>query len=146
MGKIFSIILLNSFSCSTANCERILRESKELDPSSLLSVYQIEIYNNHEQTLINNVEYAVFNEEKQRLDLSVCENEKITINYQLNTTMINMSKVNYFSDLGIDVFVVDGLAKIDLAFVDALRHGEFPIDVFARDGEGGDLNEAARMV
>ena len=48
-----------------ANCENILRESNGLDPSSLLSVYQIEIYNNHEQTLVNNIEYAVYNEEKK---------------------------------------------------------------------------------
>ena len=112
-----------------ANCEKILRESKELDPSSLLSVYQIEIYNNHEQTLINNVEYAVFNEEKQRLDLSVCENEKITINYQLNTTMINMSKVNYYSDLGIDVFNIEDDFFNDICY----SYSEEQSDIILKD-------------
>ena len=90
-----------------ANCENILKSSKDLNESSLLTVYQIEVYNTNEQTLVNNVQYAVYNEKKQRLDLSVCKDEKITINYQLNTTTLNMTKVNYYYDKGIDVFNIE---------------------------------------
>jgi hypothetical protein len=42
-------------------CENILRQSNKLNQTSLLTVYQIEIFNTHEQTLVNNVEYAVYN-------------------------------------------------------------------------------------
>ena len=90
-----------------SNCENILRQKNGLSSSSILTVYQIEIDNQNEQTLINNVEYAVFNEDKVKLDLSVCENEKIEINYQINTSMINMTKVNYYSNLGINIFDIN---------------------------------------
>jgi hypothetical protein len=46
-------------------CENILRQANKLNQASLLTVYQIEIFNTHEQTLVNNVEYAVYNEEKK---------------------------------------------------------------------------------
>ena len=87
-----------------SNCENILRSKNELSQSSILTVYQIEINNVYEQSLINDVEYAVFNENKTRLDLSVCEKEVIIINYQLNISAINLTKVNYYSELGIDIF------------------------------------------
>ena len=48
--------------------------------------------------------YAVFNENKQRLDLSVCKDETIEVNYQLNSSMINLSKANYYSNFGINIY------------------------------------------
>jgi hypothetical protein len=86
------------------NCENILRSVNKINPSSTLIIYQIEIENKNEKSLINDVEYAVFNENKKRLDLSVCEKEVIIINYQLNITEINLTKLNYYSELGIDIF------------------------------------------
>ena len=69
-----------------------------------MTIYQIEIDCPYEQSLINRVEYAVFDENKKRLNLSVCQNEKIEINYQLDQTKINQTKINYYFNLGIDVF------------------------------------------
>ena len=89
------------------NCENILRRSYELPSSSILTVYQIEIDNTNEQSLINGIEYAVFDENKKRLDLSLCKSETIKINYQMNTLLINMSKVYYYDKLGIDVFNIE---------------------------------------
>ena len=60
-----------------ANCENILREKNKLNSSSILTVFQIEIENNNEKSLINDVEYSVYNKKKEKLDLSVCENELI---------------------------------------------------------------------
>ena len=54
--------------------------------------------------MINKVEYAVFNENKERLNLSVCKEETIEIYYELNTSSINISKIKYYSELGIDIF------------------------------------------
>ena len=70
-------------------------------------MYQIEIDNPNQQSLVNQVEYAVFNENKQMLDLSVCENELIEVKYQLDTSMINKTKVKYYADLGIDIFNIN---------------------------------------
>ena len=87
-----------------ANRENTPREKNKLNSSSILTVFQIEIENNNEKSLINDVEYSVYNEKKEKLDLSVCENELIEINYQINISKINTSKIEYYSDLGIDVF------------------------------------------
>jgi hypothetical protein len=38
-----------------STCENILREENELDPSSLLTVYLIEILSKYEKSLINSV-------------------------------------------------------------------------------------------
>ena len=97
-----------------SNCENILRDKNELSQSSVLTVYQIEIENSNDQSLINEVEYAVFDEDKNRLDLSVCKEEIIQINYQLDTTMINMTTINYYSELGIDVFNIEDLFFNDI--------------------------------
>ena len=90
-----------------SNCEKILREENKLDKSDLLIVFQMEIDNPDSQILIDNVKYSIFNEEKQLLDLSVCEKETIEIHYQLNTSMINMTKLSYYLDLGIDIFNIE---------------------------------------
>ena len=91
-----------------SNCEKILREKNKLDESSILTVYQIEMDNPNNQSLINDVQYAVFNEKKEKLDLSVCSSEQIDIYYQIDSSKINTTKINYYSELGIDVFDLKG--------------------------------------
>ena len=86
------------------NCENILRTVNGLSSSSRLTIYQIEIDNPNDQMLINNIFYEVYDENKTKLNLSVCQNETIEINYEINTTMINMTKVEYYSEQGINVF------------------------------------------
>ena len=91
-----------------ANCEKILREKNGLSPLDILIVYLIEIYNKYEESLNNKVEYEVFNENKEKLDLSVCQNENIEVNYHLNTSKVNVTKIYYYSNLGIDIFNIEG--------------------------------------
>ena len=87
------------------NCENILRESNKLSPSDILTVYQIEIDNKYEQSLINEIEYAVFYEKNKRIDLSVCKDETIEINYQIkNISLIDKTKIYYYSEIGVDIF------------------------------------------
>ena len=99
-----------------SNCENILRRENNLSISSVITVYQIEIDYPYDQTLNKKIEYAVFNENKKRLNLSVCKNEKIEINYQLDETKINQTKVNYYSNLGIDVFDIKSDFFNDLCY------------------------------
>ena len=98
------------------NCENILRRVNNLSLSSIITVYQIEIDYPYEQTLNKKIEYAVFNEDKKRLNLSVCKNERIEINYQLDQEKINQTKVNYYSNLGIDVFDIKSDFFNDLCY------------------------------
>ena len=86
------------------NCEKKLRENPKYS-SSNFSLFQIELYNLYENTLVNEVEYELFNEKKEIVDLGVCKDEKIEINYEIkNTSLINISKINYYLEQGRDIF------------------------------------------
>jgi len=83
------------------NCENIIREEYGLS-SNFISISNWN-YNLNENSLINEVEYAIFNKSKQ-LNLSICKDEIIEISYQIrNLTFINITKINYFSELGVDI-------------------------------------------
>ena len=99
-----------------SNCENILREVNGLNESNILTVYQIEIDNRNEQSLINNIGYAVFNEKKEKLNLAACEKELIEINYQINSSMINKTKIIYYQDKGIDIFDIEGVFFNDICY------------------------------
>ena len=86
-------------------CENTLRKKNGLSDDTILTVIQMEIYKNDEKSLTNQVEYAVYDNNKQKLDLSVCANDKIEINYAIsNTSSINFNEISYYSDIGVDVF------------------------------------------
>ena len=112
-----------------SNCENILRRENNMSISSKIIVYQIEIDYPYEQTLNKKIEYEVFNEYKKRLNLSVCKNEKIEINYQLDQTKINQTKVSYYSNLGIDVFDIKSDFFNDLCY----PYGEKGSDIILKD-------------
>ena len=99
-----------------SNCENILREVNGLNESNILTVYQIEIDNQNEQSLINNIGYAVFNEKKEKLNLAACDKELIEINYQINSSMINKTKIMYYQDQGIDIFDIEGEFFNDICY------------------------------
>ena len=79
--------------------------------------------------MINDIEYAIFNENKERLDLSVCKDEIIEINYQLNTSKLNMTKVNYYSELGIDIFNIEDEFFNDICY----SYSENDSDIIIKD-------------
>ena len=86
-------------------CENSLRRENNLPPESILTVIQIEIYKYEDKSLTNQVEYAVYNDQKIKLDLSVCENDKIEINYAINNnSLIDFEKISYFSNMDVDIF------------------------------------------
>ena len=86
-------------------CENTLREKNNLPQDSILTVIQIEIYKYDEKSLTNKLEYAVYNEEKTKLDLSVCDKDKIEINYAItNISALDLEKIAYFADMDVDVF------------------------------------------
>ena len=64
----------------------------------------IEINNIHPESLSNKVEYKVFDENYEEVDLSVCENVNITINYVLKNNTLNISEIAYYRGFGINLF------------------------------------------
>jgi len=85
------------------NCENALRKANNLLPNDTLTEVIFEIDKNDNKSLTNQIEYAVFNRKRQ-LELSVCANNKIEINYDIsNSSLINFRLISHFSKLGVDI-------------------------------------------
>ena len=99
---------INDDSTSTSidflSCEQKLRESYDLNDSSILTVFQTEITNNNEKSLTNKVQYVVYNENNEQLDLNVCQDEQIRINYALKeNSTLDTNLYSNFIEKGIDI-------------------------------------------
>ena len=86
-------------------CEHILRKHYNISSSEILTVLQIEIEDKDDQVLTNQVEYEVYNEKKEKLNLSYCHDVEIKVNYEIkNIKLINKTMIEHYSSLGIDIF------------------------------------------
>ena len=86
-------------------CEEILRKHYNLSKIELLTIFQIERDKNDKQALTDQVEYAVYNNKKQKLNLSYCDDIQIQIKYNIKDyTHLNTTMIKYYADLGIDIF------------------------------------------
>ena len=107
----------NSTNIEFAECENILRKTYGLSNDSVLTVLQIELETNNDQSLINQVEYAVYDENKNQLDLSVCKDVKIKINYEItNPSLIDQDLIKTFEELGVNVFNIEDAFFNDLCY------------------------------
>ena len=98
------------------NCENTLRNKYNLSPNDNLTEIMIEITINDENSLTNQVEYAVFYGKKQ-LNLSICENDKIEVNYNIiNSTSINLDMILKFSEIGVDILNSKDTFFTDICF------------------------------
>jgi hypothetical protein len=70
------------------SCEEKLRNSYKLPKDSIISVYQIEIKKDNDNSITNQVEYAIFDENRTKLNLSICSNELIKIYYGINNSSV----------------------------------------------------------
>ena len=98
-------------------CENTLRQKNNLPEDSILTVIQIEIYKKEEKSLTNQVEYAVYNDKKIKLDLSECEKDKIEINYAItNTSVLDLNTLLQFSKMNVDVLNIKDDFFNDICF------------------------------
>ena len=96
---------LNTTYIDLGECSDILRSKHNLSSEEVISILQIEIHSYNEKVLSNKVEYLLYDEEKNQLDLSFCEDIPITIDYKIkNTSLINTSLISYYSNLNIDIY------------------------------------------
>ena len=110
------------------NCEEKLREVYKLKENNLLTILQVEIDSNDENTLTNIVKYGIFDENKIRLNLSICEN--IKVNYKINNiSSLNLTKLTYYSNKGIDILNIEDPFFNDICFI----YSENDLDIILKD-------------
>ena len=80
----------NSF-INFLDCENTLRKVNNLLLNDTLTEVMIEIDKNDDKSLTNQIEYAVFYGKKQ-LDLSVCANNEIEVNYDISNLNLLISE------------------------------------------------------
>ena len=86
-------------------CESILKTHYNLSNQSIITLFQLEISNKNEHSLINQVEYQVYDEQKNILDLAKCNDSNINIFYGIKKdSNLDISVVNSFKDSGVNVF------------------------------------------
>ena len=96
---------MNSTYVDFEECSNILREKYNLSSKEIITILQIEIKSVNEKVLNNQIEYTLFDEERNKLDLSFCQSIPITIDYKIkNSSLINKTMISFYSDLDIDIF------------------------------------------
>ena len=91
-----------------SECETLLRNHYEIPDSTIITILQLELENENSQSLINQVEYEAYIENKTHLDLSLCNNTNIHVIYAIkNKSLIDFSKAISFKNSGIDIFNIN---------------------------------------
>ena len=86
-------------------CENILRIKNNLTNNETLTFLKIEIDKMNDKALTNQIEYIIYNHKKEVLNLSLCENIKVQVHYNIkDNSLLNKSMILYYSELGIDIF------------------------------------------
>ena len=100
-----SNLLSNKTHIDFVECEYTLKSYYNLSNQSILTFFQMEITNNNQRSLINQVEYKVYDEQKNELELSICNNSNIKIFYGIkNNSNLDLDVLNSFKDSGVNVF------------------------------------------
>ena len=87
------------------SCENKLRNIYNKSEDSILTVFLLEIFKNNNNSLINQVEYAIFDEFNNMMDLSICSNDEIKIYYNIiNSSILNTNYISFFQNMGVDIF------------------------------------------
>ena len=86
-----------------SKCEEKLRLN--LPENIKLRILQLNIEKEDENSLTDQVEYKVYDEAGNSIDLTVCNDVEIKIEYEItDTSAIDLGLISKFSDLGVDVF------------------------------------------
>ena len=110
-GKGYTIIIkdINKyFEDSTVNidftkCEEKLRLN--LPENMRLRILQLNIEKEDENSLTDQVEYKIYDEVGNSIDLAVCNDVEINIEYKItDISALDLDLISKFSDLGVDVF------------------------------------------
>ena len=106
----------NETNIELLSCEDILKEIYKLNDSELIIV-QLEIDKNNTVALTDQIEYVVYNNKNEKLNLSYCKDINININYEIkNTSLLNMPLITQFSKDGIDILNINDDFFNDICF------------------------------
>ena len=102
-----STFLENSTHINFSKCETILRDEYNISLTRIITFLQLEIQNKNDKSLINQVEYQAYDDNKKLIDLSICNDSNIIIFYALKNNSLDKDYISRFKDLGVDIFNIN---------------------------------------
>ena len=117
---ISPVNVINTFNSSYVEfsiCEQILRKKYNISQEKILTILQVEIERKNEKCLTNQIEYEIYDEEKNKLNLSYCKDVSIKVNYEIkDSSLINKTMISYYSDLDIDIYNIEDSFFNDICY------------------------------
>ena len=102
-----------------SKCEEIIRKTNNFNDSSILTLLQLEINNDHNQSLIDQVEYRIYDDNKNPIDISICKDTDIIINHSLDEEILSMLDIESIKELkksGVNAFDIHDRFFNDLCY------------------------------
>ena len=91
-----------------SSCEKILRNHYNISEDRIIKILQLEIMNDDDSSLINNIGYQAYDDNKNVLNLSLCNDTNIKIFYLIKSnSSINISFISSFRDLNYDLLNIN---------------------------------------
>ena len=112
-GEDFTIIIIpvneyieeSTVNIDFSECEKLLKEKY---PNKKFRILQVNIENKNKNVIIDQVEYKIYDENGNEMELSICNNINIKIEYEIkNTSLLNIKLISNFKEQGIDIFNLD---------------------------------------
>lgn len=97
-------------------CLKVLKN--KLNTLSQLTLLQLNIENNNEKCLFDQVEYKIYNESRNSIDLSICKEDiNIQIEYNIkNKALFDLEKILKFQKKGINILDINDAFFRDICF------------------------------
>jgi hypothetical protein len=95
-------------------CEKILKKNY---PNKNFTVTQINMKNNNKKYIVDQVQYKIYDNEKNPIELSLCKNKKIKIEYKVvDKSEINIEKARYFKEKSVYIFNINDSFFNDICY------------------------------
>ena len=96
----------NSTRVDFDECEQLLKNKYNYSNSTTLTFFKVEFEDDENKyALYNQIKYFVFDENKEILNLSLCEDINIPIHYAIKEDVkLDIEKINKFKNKGVDIF------------------------------------------
>ena len=121
-GEDYSIIIkpidayidISTVNINFTECSNLLKKKYASDEFRMV---QMNIKNSNEKCLTDDVEYKIYNQNGENIELSSCKNLKIDIEYKIrNSSLLNINKILSFKNLGVDIFNISDDFFNDICF------------------------------
>ena len=107
----------NSTHVDFSTCEKIIRNAYHIDEPRIITFLQLEIMNKNDKSLVNQVEYQAYDDNKTLLNLSLCSNEDIQVYYLIKqNSTFDLSSLSLFNELDIDLLNIKDKFFTDICF------------------------------